>query len=130
MLLIGIIDEMSSNFEETLDAVVLPYFFCQGTDSRLNNFAAVLRGLIYHLIVQRKSLISHIREKYDHFSRRLFDDAIALSDIFENILHDSQLLPAYLIIDALDECEVGREQRIDLIVRNASPSTLTLSSSA
>jgi hypothetical protein len=122
MLLIGIIDELSSNFEETLDAGVLSYFFCQGTDSRLNNFVAVLRGLIYHLVIQRKSAISHIREKYSHSGRRLFEDAIAVSEIFENILRDPQILPAYLIIDALDECEVGRDQLIDLIVRNTPPS--------
>jgi NACHT domain len=121
MLLIGIIDELS-NFEETLDAGILSYFFCQGTDSRLNNFVAVLRGLIYHLIVQRKSIISHVREKYSHLGRQLFEDAVALSEIFENILRDPQL-SAYLIVDALDECEAGRDQLIDLIVRNTSPST-------
>jgi hypothetical protein len=29
---------------------LLLYFFCQATDSRINNIAAMLRGLIYLLI--------------------------------------------------------------------------------
>jgi hypothetical protein len=94
MLLIGIIDEMSSNFDELLGTGVLSYFFCQGIDSRLNNFVAVLRGLIYHILVQRKSLMVCMREKYRHFGRALFEDAVALSEIFESIIRDPQISPA------------------------------------
>ena len=56
---------------------LLSYFFCQATDSRINNAAAVLRGLIYLLIDQQLSLVSHVRKKYDDAGKGLFEDANA-----------------------------------------------------
>jgi len=52
MLLIGIIRELQKSIQP------LSYFFCQGTDSRLNNATAVLRGLMYQLLMQQRFLIS------------------------------------------------------------------------
>jgi hypothetical protein len=43
--------------------MLLSYFFFQATDSRINNATAVLRGLIYMLIDQQPSLVSHVRYK-------------------------------------------------------------------
>jgi hypothetical protein len=56
---------------------LLSYFFCQATNSRINNTAAVLRGLIYLLLDQQLLLVSHMRKKYDHASKALFEDANA-----------------------------------------------------
>jgi hypothetical protein len=130
MLLIGIIDELSRQLkkaEQSTDPGILSYFFCQGTDSHLNNATAVLRGLIYLLAIQQPSLISHLRKKYDHAGRQLFEDAnafYALSKIFTDMLQDPKLTTEYLIIDALDECETGLPQLLNLITQTASaPST-------
>jgi hypothetical protein len=49
MLLCGIINELEKSMVET---ALLSYFFCQATDSRINNATAVLRGLIYVLVDQ------------------------------------------------------------------------------
>jgi hypothetical protein len=68
---------------------LLSYFFCQATDSRINNAVAVLRGLIYLLIDQQPLLVSHVRKKYDQAGKALFEDAnawVALSEIFTSIL--------------------------------------------
>ena len=100
-------------------------FFCQGTDSRLNKATAVLRGLIYQLLIQKRSLISHLYEQYDNAGRQLFEDSnafVALSNIFTKMLHDSSLTRVYLVVDALDECESGLSQLVDVIVKNASSS--------
>jgi hypothetical protein len=60
MLLCGIIDEMSplTRLRDKDATTLLSYFFCQATDSRINNAMAVLRGLIYLLIDQQPSLVS------------------------------------------------------------------------
>ena len=79
----------------------------------------MLRGLIYQLLVQQQSLISHLREQYDNAGPQLFEDVnafVALSNIFTKMLHDSRLTRVYLVIDALDECESGLLQLLDLIV--------------
>ena len=119
MLLCGIIDELKSATEDS----VLSYFFCQGTDSRINNAVAVLRGLIYLLVDQQQSLISHVRKKYNHAGKQLFEDKntwAALSKIFSDILHDPSLRNTCFIIDALDECMADLPQLLDLIVQHSS----------
>jgi hypothetical protein len=122
MLLCGIINELKKAMAK---AELLSYFFCQATDSRINNATAVLRGLIYLLIVQQPSLISHMRKKYNHAGKSLFEDAnawIALVEIFTNILQDASLNSTYVIIDALDECVVDLPKLLDFIVQMSSVS--------
>lgn len=126
MLLIGIIEELSRKLKSSPGSNVLSYFFCQGTDSRLNHATAVLRGLVYLMLIQQRILVSHLREKFNHAGGQLFEDAnafYALSEIFRDMLHDPRLTKVYLIIDALDECESGLLRLLDLIVRNASTSS-------
>ena len=91
MLLCGIINELGKPKAET---DLLSYFFCQATDSRINNATAVLRGLIYMLVGQQPSLISYIQKKHDHAGKALFEDTnawVALSEIFINILQNPGL---------------------------------------
>ncbi|KAH6955659.1 hypothetical protein BKA56DRAFT_638112 [Ilyonectria sp. MPI-CAGE-AT-0026] len=114
MLLCGIIDEISSH--------LLSFFFCQGSDSRFNSATAVLRGLIYLLLIQQETLALHLRKRYEH-AHRLFDDTNAFytfSQVLVEILHDPSLRGAYSIIDGLDECQAGLPQLLDFIVRNTS----------
>jgi hypothetical protein len=124
MLLCGIIDEISAltRLKDKSAIAILSFFFCQATDSRINNAAAVLRGLIYLIIDQQPSLLSHVRKKYDHAGKALFEDAnawVALSEIFTSILQDPGLNRTYLIIDALDECIVDLPKLLEFIVQNS-----------
>ena len=124
MLLCGIINELEELMAKTN---LLSYFFCQATDSRINNATAVLRGLIYMLVSQQPSLISHIRKKYDHAGKALFEDLnawFALSDMFTDILQDRNLNSTYLIIDALDECVASDLPKLlEFIVKKSSVSS-------
>ena len=122
MLLCGIINELKKSTGKT---GLLSFFFCQGTDSRINNATAVLRGLIYLIVDQQPSLISHIRKEYDHAGEALFKDGnawVALSEIFINILLDPNLKTTYVIVDALDECQTDLQQLLDLTVSTSSKS--------
>ena len=122
MLLCGIANELENSIAKTS---LLSYFFCQATDSRINHAAAVLRGLMYLLVDQQPSLISHIRKKHDHASKALFKDAnawFALSNIFTNMLQDPSLKSTYLIIDALNECVADLPKLLDFIAQNSSVS--------
>ncbi len=122
MLLCGIVNELKKLMAK-MD--LLSYFFCQATDLRINNATAVLRGLVYLLVDQQPSLISHIRKKHDHAGKTLFEDAnawVALSEIFTNILQDPSLNSTYLLIDALDECVADLPKLLDFIVQKSSVS--------
>jgi archaellum biogenesis ATPase FlaH len=127
MLLCGIVNELKTSIAKT--DKLLSCFFCQATDSRINNATAVLRGLLYLLVDQQPSLISHIRKKYDRAGKALFEDAnawVALSEIFTNILQDPNLNQTYLVIDALDECiSADLPKLLDFIVQKSSISHRT-----
>ncbi|KAG9229631.1 hypothetical protein BJ875DRAFT_499792 [Amylocarpus encephaloides] len=122
MLLCGVINELKKSVAKS---TLLSYFFCQATDSRINNATAVLRGLIYLLVDQQPSLISHVRKKYEKAGKMLFEDAnawTALSEIFTNILQGPNLNSTCLIVDGLDECIKELPKLLDLIVQTSAVS--------
>jgi hypothetical protein len=123
MLLCGIIDELQESLSST---GVLSYFFCQATDPRINNATAVLRGLLYMLISQQPSLVSHVRKKYDCAGKTMFEDAnawVALKEVCADVLRDPSLCTTYLIIDALDECVTDLLKLLDFIAKQSSASS-------
>jgi hypothetical protein len=123
MLLCGIIDELQESLSST---GVLSYFFCQATDSRINNATAVLRGLLYMLVSQQPSLVSHVRKKYDCAGKTMFEDAnawVALKEVCADVLRDPCLTTTYLIIDALDECVTDLPKLLDFIAKQSSASS-------
>lgn len=114
MLLIGIVGQLTAKLETHFDKSHLSYFFCQGTDDK------VLRGLIWMLLRQQKSLIHHL-DVFKDLGSTLFEGRTAfynLKKVLQSMLDDEILERAYLIIDALDECrreEPGLLQLLELI---------------
>jgi hypothetical protein len=122
MLLCGIIDNELKRSTNGL----LSFFFCQGTDSRLNSATAVLRGLIYLLVKQQPRLTSHLRTRYDQAGSSLFQDAnawVALSEVFTSMVQDEDLKASCLVVDALDECAIDLPKLLDLIIRTTASSS-------
>ncbi|KAG9245547.1 beta transducin-like protein HET-D2Y [Calycina marina] len=118
MLICGTLDEsITSKKLRQRDNHILSYFFCQATDDPINNASAALHGLISLPIDQQPLLISHIRRRYDHADKAVFEDVnawVALYEIFISILQNPSLKSIYLIIDALDECKANVHQLLDL----------------
>ncbi|PHH51952.1 Vegetative incompatibility protein HET-E-1 [Ceratocystis fimbriata CBS 114723] len=119
MLLCGIIDELQLD-----TSLSLSYFFCQATGGeRFNTATSVLRGLIYHLVTHNPQLVKHVRAKYDHKGKGIFNSSYTwreLCEIMNAMLNDPTLKRAILIVDALDECSVER-QRLLSFISTASP---------
>ena len=113
MLLCGIIDELS---KMDMHDTNISFFFCQAANSRINNATAVLRGLIYMLVQQQPSLITHVRDGSFEGENAWF----ALLRAFNKILEDPELRNTYLIIDALDECTADLSRLLDLLVQKSS----------
>ncbi|PWI64171.1 hypothetical protein PCL_12072 [Purpureocillium lilacinum] len=119
MLLCGIIDELGRRTNN-----LVCYFFCQATETQLSNAVSVLRGLIYLLVDQQRSLISYVRSKHAVTGDKLFQGRNAwfsLVEILREMLRDPTLKGAVFIVDALDEC-TERGQLLDFIIRSVSPS--------
>ncbi|KAJ5533190.1 hypothetical protein N7494_009742 [Penicillium frequentans] len=120
MLLCGVIEELTQSIGNTANIL---FFFCQASDSRINTATAVLRGLIYLLVEKEPSLLSHIQSEYDGAGKPLFEDAnawTALERIFSSILDGLTFRRIYIIIDALDECTIGRDSLLAFIVKKSS----------
>lgn len=115
MLLCGVINELKRLITGT-DA--LSFFLCQATDSRLNSAAAIVRGLVYTLLDENRTLMPHLRQRYDTAGRALFEDAnalFALTEILETILQDPSISTLYLAIDGLDECQTELPEMLKFI---------------
>jgi hypothetical protein len=116
MLLCGIIDELEKNQAQQLGNVA--YFFFQATQSQINTAMAALRSLIYLLLEQQPSLVSHVKQKYDQAGEALFADGnawFALQGILEQMLREPCLQDTYLILDGLDECVTDLEPLLGLV---------------
>ncbi|KOC10215.1 hypothetical protein AFLA70_51g004530 [Aspergillus flavus AF70] len=113
MLLCGIIDELS---QLAAPGTNIAFFFCQASVETLDNYPAVLRGLISMLVKQQPSLMSHLSEaSFDGHNAWL-----ALQNTLTNILKDPTLQSTYLLIDGLDECVRDRQNLLDLLVEHSS----------
>ncbi|RYP50627.1 hypothetical protein DL768_003909 [Monosporascus sp. mg162] len=100
----------------------LSFFFCQNSDDRLNNAVAILKGLIYLLLVQDSSLVSYLKNDYDRMGKEVFDVSHnnanafdALSNVFRQMVRHPRSETMYLAVDALDECEDGLPDLLNLI---------------
>ena len=124
---IALIDELSHQLQNNPGLGILTYFFCQNTDLRLNNAVSVLRGLIYMLITERDTLDKPLKDKFKRAESKLFEGPNASFDL-QRILLDTLKIPThgiiYLVVDALDECDLGLSELLRLITNNrvATPS--------
>lgn len=119
MLLCGITDTLT---RAPTSHCFVSYFFCQATDSNLNNAIAVLRGLIYMLARQNQSLAKHVHKEWKVAGLRLFEDDnawYALTRILTSMLEDRQSSEVVFIVDALDECSEGLPQLLNFIVKQS-----------
>ncbi|KAG6013191.1 hypothetical protein E4U54_006993 [Claviceps lovelessii] len=120
MLLIGIVREISTQSAAFVPSV--SYYFCQGTaDHMKNNATAILRSLLWMLLVQQPRLIQHLRSKHRYAGSSLFTDSnafVAMSEALERILKDPAMTPACFVVDALDECDGSATDMIQLIFRS------------
>ncbi|KAG6146377.1 hypothetical protein E4U28_000668 [Claviceps purpurea] len=120
MLLMGIVREMSSR-----SAAFVPsasYYFCQGTaDQMRNNATAIVRGLLWMLLIQQPRLIQHLRSKHRYAGSSLFTDSNAfgaMSDALESMLKDPAMTPTCFVVDALDECDESVHDMFQLICKS------------
>ena len=123
MLMCGIVNELKKSVAKS---DLLSYFFCQATDSRINSTTAVLRGLIYLLVDQSPSLISHVQKRCEQAGKSVFEDAnawVTLSEILGSLLQDPSLKTTYLVVDALDECVTDLPKLLRFIVQTSSELT-------
>lgn len=93
------------------------YFIYDDKNQDQRTPTAMLRSLIWQLLLQRNRLFQHIQSDYEkHKDSRLFEDLFenlsTLWRIFQDMLRDEQTGEVFVLIDALDECERSTRQTL------------------
>ncbi|KAF9774761.1 hypothetical protein IL306_007206, partial [Fusarium sp. DS 682] len=86
------------------------YFLCDYRYQDRRTPTAMLRSLIWQLLLQKNGLFQHMRSDFEkHKDTRLFECLFenfpALWRIFQDMLQDEYAGEVFILIDALDECD-------------------------
>lgn len=117
MLICRLINELSptTKLKNQVASNVLSYFFCDANSSDQNDAISVLRGMIYLLIKQDQQANECFRAEFGKFDAVYFETKpltfSQLRSAFVKILKSLASKCVYLIIDGLDECIEGHQQR-------------------
>ncbi|KAH6980503.1 hypothetical protein EDB80DRAFT_258923 [Ilyonectria destructans] len=105
------------------------YFLCDDKNQERRTPTAMLRSLIWQLLLQRNELFQHMRSDFEkHKDIRLFESLFenfsALWRIFQDMLRDDHVGEVFILIDALDECDRSTRKALLRCIRElfqASP---------
>ncbi|KAK9444704.1 Ankyrin repeat-containing domain protein [Metarhizium brunneum] len=88
------------------------HFFCDDKDQERKTPTAILRSLVWQLLLQRNELFEHVQPDFEKYEESrtfesLFNDVYALRRILKTMLLDKRSDKVFVLIDALDECEAS-----------------------
>ncbi|KAI1283408.1 ankyrin repeat-containing domain protein [Xylaria sp. FL0933] len=96
---------VARQLEEASQNVLI--YFCDNKICMQKDAKAVLIGLIGQIVHRHRAMVRHIRRVFEVQGTSMLHSFSALWSIFERILKDWKSGTLYVIIDALDECEVS-----------------------
>ncbi|KAG7429088.1 Ankyrin repeat domain-containing protein 50 [Fusarium oxysporum f. sp. raphani] len=104
-----LIEVLKGKVEKSPDKM-FAYFLCDYRYPEQRSPTAILRSLIWQLLLQRNGLFQHMRPDFEkHKDSRLFEclfeNFSALWRIFHDMLQDEHAGEVFILIDALDECD-------------------------
>ncbi|EXM20360.1 hypothetical protein FOTG_11726 [Fusarium oxysporum f. sp. vasinfectum 25433] len=113
---------MSTFLIETLQGKIekspgktIAYFLFDDKNQERRTPTAMLRSLIWQLLLQRNELFQHIqpdfkKHKNSHLYECLFENLSALWRIFKEMLQDKDTGEIFILIDGLDQCDRSGRQ--------------------
>ncbi|KAG6977871.1 Vegetative incompatibility protein HET-E-1 [Fusarium oxysporum f. sp. conglutinans] len=123
-----LIEVLKGKVEKSPDKM-FAYFLCDYRYPEQRSPTAVLRSLIWQLLLQRNGLFQHMQSDFEkHKDSRLFEclfeNFSALWRIFQDMLQDEHVGEVFILIDALDECDRSTRKALLRCIRElfqASP---------
>lgn len=105
MIATFLVDEMSKKASQS-HQIVFAYYFCDNKDHNRRTATSVLRGILLQISRQRPALFEKfLVPEYKEKEKRLFDNFDALCRVLRLMLIHPDMGEAYILVDALDECE-------------------------
>jgi Cdc6-like AAA superfamily ATPase len=93
------------------------FFFCDDKIKDQRDAKSILRGIIWQIVRLHRNLLKYVRQCFDQEGPSLATSFSALWELFLKIVSKSTFGSVRIIVDALDECEMGSRNRF--IVRNS-----------
>ncbi|KAF8454287.1 hypothetical protein BDZ91DRAFT_842142, partial [Kalaharituber pfeilii] len=90
--------------------VAVAYFYCRYRTENKDNFNAVGRGILSHLIKNNEEIMPLVWEKLACSGEMTLKSSKLLVELLEVAIKDSK--PSYIVIDGLDECEKAERKKI------------------
>jgi ankyrin repeat protein len=109
---IFLVNELQRKVKRTPNTM-FAYFFCDYKDKDRNTPTAILRSVIRQLLLQNHMLFEHIQSDFKEKKSSLFMNFDALWRILKSMLRDDGAGEVFVLVDALDECELS--MRNDLL---------------
>ncbi|KHN94745.1 Peroxisomal targeting signal 1 receptor [Metarhizium album ARSEF 1941] len=111
-----LVEVLREKVEKTADKT-FAYFFCDDKNQDRKTPTAILRSLVWQLLLQRNELFRHVQPDFEkHAGDRVFEDFFnsfsALWRVFCCTLQDERAGEVFILIDALDECESSTRQHL------------------
>lgn len=111
-----LIDELQKKIERA-PGKALAYFFCDDKDQDRKTPIAVLRSLIWQILLQRNELFDKIQPEFDAQGNTIIESLSALWRIVEGILRDERAGEVFIHIDAVDECDKSMRSELLICIR-------------
>lgn len=126
MTLIGLVQLLKNPECSESSISSLAYFFFQSNVPHLNNALSALRAILWKLFWEHPWLSKYIPNEYRCKGAQkgdIFESPNAfsiLTSTLSRILHDESIGQPIIIIDAIDECQVGMDCLLDWIASETS----------
>lgn len=118
----GLVDELMRAAQRKGSTAFVGFFFCQFATGKMNTVCAVLKGLIYGLGQEDRSLMQFLRDEFESPADIKGAPVRTLWRVLTKMLAACRGLgEIYFVIDALDECEQDRDLEIFLGLVKRSP---------
>lgn len=124
-----LVEALTTKIEKSDDAMLAYFFFDDKTEDRKTP-AAMLRSIIWQLLLQKEELFQHIELYFDRQNNNLasnkpFEDFWILWEILINMLQDKRTGEIFILIDAVDECEQSTRENLLIRLRELFDEDLT-----
>jgi hypothetical protein len=83
------------------------FFFCDDKITSQRDANAILRGILYQILQQHRKLIKHVKSRFELDGPSLANSFPALWELFLKVAAESTPGTVGVIVDAIDECEIG-----------------------
>ncbi|TGO61109.1 hypothetical protein BOTNAR_0134g00070 [Botryotinia narcissicola] len=112
ILLAFLLENLGSSISSAGTKLIVCCFFCDEKIEAQRDVKAIIRSLIYQIIVRRRILVKHVKAAYDMQGAHLTDNFNELWRIFTAITNDRKAGHINVIVDAIDECEENTRDRL------------------